>query len=106
MSSLNSLIVDSISRELDVCALRHEAYSANIANASVPGYERLEVMTSSPVNVGAMPSAQLLHTHDAVKLDQEMAKLSKNAVRYETLLTAYQQTTSILNLAIKEGKGA
>jgi len=105
MSSLNSLVVDSISRELDVCALKHEAYSANIANASVSGYERLEVAKLSQLTMGT-PSAQLLHTHDAVKLDQEMAKLSKNAVRYETLLTAYQQTSSILNLAIKEGKGA
>ena len=106
MSLFNSSVVESISRELDACALRHEAYSANIANASVPGYERLEVAAALSTTPEISTPAQLIHTHDAVKLDQEMAGLSKNAVRYETLLTAYQQTAGILNLAIKEGRGA
>src|SRR5690348_15628429 len=106
MSLFSSAVVQSISRELDVCALRHEAYSTNIANASVPGYERLEVTSTPAMSTDPSTPAQLMHTHDAVKLDQEMAGLSKNAVRYETLLTAYQQTTGILNLAIKEGRGA
>jgi len=106
MGSLNASVVESISRELDVCAMKHEAYSANIANANVAGYERVEVSSSANTAQLSAPAAQLLHTHDAVKLDQEMAKLSSNAVRYEMLLTAYQQTAGILNLAIKEGRGA
>jgi len=117
MFALNSTTVSAISRELDVCALRHELYSANIANVDVPGYERLDVAKSTDVGMrialtdagGTLdrnPPAQVISTHDSVTLDQEMAKLSKNALRYETLLTAYQQTSGILSLAIKDGRGA
>src|SRR5690242_20080580 len=102
MSSLNSQAIDSISRALDVCALRHEAYSANIANASVQGYERLEVSVAGSSVAGMATPLHVFNTHDVVKLDQELARLSKNAVRYETMLTAYHQTAGILNLAIKE----
>ncbi|MES1190170.1 MAG: hypothetical protein ABUS47_03710 [Steroidobacter sp.] len=106
MGLLNSLTVAGISRELDVCALRHEAYSANIANANVQGYERLEVVKSSATDaVGAGAAGKVISTHESVRLDQELAKLSKNALRYETLLTAYQQTAGILDLAIKDGRG-
>jgi flagellar basal body rod protein FlgB len=108
MSFLNSPVIASITRELDVCALRHEAYSANIANANVQGYERVEVKKLAVTDTGskATTPAQMVATHDSVKLDQELARLSKNALRYETLLTAYQQTAGILSLAIKDGRGA
>jgi len=105
MSLLNSQAIESIKRELDVCALRHEAYSANVANANVQGYERLEVRKFPASSATTTSPAHLIATHDSVKLDQELAKLSKNALRYETLLTAYQQTAGILNIAIKDGRG-
>lgn len=111
MFQLNSTIAAAISHALDVCALRHQIYSANIANASVQGYQRLELAQNSAASLQAVTGSaevhapQVVSTHDAVKLDQEMSKLAQNALRYETLLTAYEKTGGILRMAIREGRG-
>ena len=110
MFSFSSEAISNISRQLDVCALRHEVYSANVANADVAGYERLEVIQQD-AQIGfekstESPSSRVINTHEAVLLDQEMARLSKNALRYELMLTTYQRTVGIVNAAIKEGRGA
>lgn len=108
MFSLSSPVASVLSKELDFCALRHQIYSANIANADAQGYQRLEVLRLSQITAASMEAAsagQIVATSDAVQLDQEMAKLTSNALRYETLLTAYEKTAGILNLAVKEGRG-
>ena len=39
-----SSTTEILARAIDVCALRQAVYSANIANANVDGYRRLEVL--------------------------------------------------------------
>ena len=111
MFELNASMASAISRELNLCALRHQIYSANIANADVQGYERLELAPRASTQMADFIGADMVQadaivsTHQTVKLDQEMAKLSKNALRYETLLTAYEKMSGILRVAIREGRG-
>ena len=110
MLSLSSQGIAALSRELDFCALRHQIYSANVANADVNGYHRLEVQHYPDLGIAdpithAGTAGQVMTTSETVKLDQEMAKLAGNALHYETLLTAYEKTAGILNMAIKEGRG-
>lgn len=111
MFSINSPVAAALSKELDFCALRHQIYSANVANADAKGYQRLEVVRLQRVSAmespaTTAPAGQVVTTSNAVKLDQEMAKLASNAMRYETLLTAYEKTAGILKLAVKEGRGS
>jgi flagellar basal-body rod protein FlgB len=119
MSSLDSQpIFALLSRALDVASLRQAVHSANIANADVAGYNRLEVSFDSqlermhellqprsdeePLD---LPEPRVVPAADpAVHLDQEMVLMAKDALRYESLLGALGRTVSILELAIKEGR--
>lgn len=105
---------------IDASALRQSVYAANVANANVAGYGRLEVSFDSelaragldvPGNIeqGAQQMAELqpttvFPTGQAVKLDEEMAGMAQNALRYQILLNAYQRSIGSLELAINEGR--
>jgi flagellar basal-body rod protein FlgB len=110
-----------IARALDVCALRQAVYSANIANANVDGYRRLEVMfdpqslraetSDTPALNGLSVSNssiqhQVVATDQSVKLDEEIGAMARNALRYQTLLGLYEGSASLLRTAIQEGRGA
>lgn len=110
-----------LARALDVCALRQAVYSANIANANVDGYRRLEVLFDpqamnastgeklSTLNTLAVSNAPLDHrivaTSQSVKLDEEMALMARNGLRYQTLLSAYERSASLVKTAVHEGRG-
>jgi flagellar basal-body rod protein FlgB len=109
-----------LSQRLDACALRQAVYSANIANADVPGYEPLEVNFESQLQsvdnlFDASPAGQaelleslrptvVASTQDTVELDQQLAMMSKNALQYQALLGAFQHSVGLLRLAVLEGK--
>jgi flagellar basal-body rod protein FlgB len=102
-----------LSRAIDICALRQAVYSANIANADVADYKRLEVSfdaqaMSVEARAGtlAAQAPQVITTDAAVKLDEEMAAMARNALRYQTLLDAYERSASIMKLAVHEGRSA
>ena len=106
-----------LSRALDVAALRQAVHTSNIANANVEGFRRLAVSFDAQLQSIANGSAdaaqesawsatppRVVATDDSVRLDQEMALMAKDAVRYQALLGAFERTTGLLNLAIHEGK--
>jgi flagellar basal-body rod protein FlgB len=107
--------MEILARAIDACALKQAVYSANIANASVEGYRRLEVsfdaqaMRAEVAATGTAASAQqpeVVATSSAVKLDEEMAIMARNALRYQALLDAYERSASLMKLAVHEGRGA
>jgi flagellar basal-body rod protein FlgB len=118
----SSATSEVLARAMDVCALRHAVYTANIANANVEGYRRLEVLfdaqamrteaTNSrsmfgPARSGdAATQPTVVSANTTVKLDEEMATMARNALRYQTLLGAYERSMSLLQLAVHEGRGA
>jgi len=108
-----------LARALDVSALRQSVHSANIANAAVPGFRRLEVrfdpllervaLAAAQGNSGreisaATPNATVVSTGSLVKLDEEVAAMAHNALRYQTLLTALQKGSALMRMAVREGR--
>lgn len=92
----------AMKKMLEATALQHEAIASNLANASKPGYKRLEVNPSFSAelkaamgagNVAQIQSLQPALTVDAaavantkdgntVQLENEMMQLNKNAVAH------------------------
>jgi len=118
MSSLDAQpIFALLSRALDAASLKQAVHSANIANANVEGYNRLEVSFDSQLQSASevlrgdmedepldLPEPHVVPAADsAVHLDREMVLMAKDALRYEALLSAVGRTSSLLELAIKEG---
>jgi flagellar basal-body rod protein FlgB len=111
-------IFAALSSALDTAALRQSVHVSNIANASVAGYEPLTVATDPLAAQGFLPiadagsalginfggSAVVASGSEAVALDQEMAQMAQNAIRYQALVGAVERTASLLRLAIKEGR--
>ncbi len=116
MSSIVSApVFDALSRALDVAALKQAVHTANIANAGVPNYHRLEVSFDAQVarasdemtgdDAAVDTGAHVVRSADeTVRLDQEMALMAKDAARYQTLLSAFDRSVGILHMAIKEGR--
>jgi flagellar basal body rod protein FlgB len=108
-------IVAELSRALDLVELRHSVLASNIANASTGGYQRMEVVANDTVSPIAaeleeggveLPVGEVVPSANAtVRLDQEMAQMSQNAVRFQQLIGAFERTTGLLRMAIHEGRG-
>jgi flagellar basal body rod protein FlgB len=94
-------------------------HTANIANAGVPGYHRLDVSFDAQVQRASdemtaadgsesWPSGSgprvVRAAVETVRLDKEMALMAKDAVRYQTLLSAFEHTVGLMQMAIKEGR--
>jgi flagellar basal body rod protein FlgB len=106
----------ALSRALDVASLRQAVHTANIANADVPDYQRLEVTFDEqvqriadeldPEGVAEIPAgARVTKSADeTVRLDKEMALMAKDAAQYQTLLGAFERSMGLLQMAIKEGR--
>jgi len=106
-----------LSRALDDAALRQAVHTSNIANANVDGFRRLDVAFDTQLQTmanGSVDAAResawsssaprVVPTNDSVRLDQEMALMAKDAVRYQALLGAFERTTGLMSLAINDGK--
>lgn len=123
--SIERITTACIEKALDASALQHQAIASNIANANVKGYkvqrtnfeEQLDVARSEINSTGSasLPTiASIFPTivsdessseeNSGMKLDVEMAKLSENVVRYQTLLKGLNRHFSIMTTAINEGK--
>lgn len=123
--SIERITTACIEKALDASALQHQAIASNIANANVKGYkvqrtnfeEQLDVARNEINSTGSasLPTiASIFPTvvsdesyseeNSGVKLDVEMAKLSENVVRYQTLLKGLNRHFSIMTTAINEGK--
>jgi flagellar basal-body rod protein FlgB len=108
-------IFAELSRALDLVELRHSVYASNIANASTDGYRRMEVVVNGMVSPIAseldaggveLPAGEVVPSANAtVRLDQEMAQMSQNAIRFQQLIGAFERTTGLLRMAIHEGRG-
>jgi flagellar basal-body rod protein FlgB len=120
MSSIVSQPVFGVlSQALDAAVLKQAVHTANIANAGVPGYHRLEVSFDSQVQraseemaaaesdgeSGSSAGPRVVRAADeTVRLDKEMALMAKDAAHYQMLLGAFERTVGLLQMAIKEGR--
>lgn len=132
-----------LARAIDVSAMKQSAHAANIANAEVPGYRRLEVSfagaleaakagesaqaaatagaasatastaaatagtasaTAGSASTSEQGVAHVVTSSESVRLDQEMAQMAQNSVRYQALITAFEKTIGLLRLAVRDGR--
>jgi flagellar basal-body rod protein FlgB len=113
-------IIALLSRALDAAALRQSVHATNVANVDTEGYRRLEVIYSAELQrlnaegpaidahealQWAQAEPEVVESAEArVKLDQEMAQMAENAVRYQALLGAIERTLGLLRYAAREGR--
>lgn len=103
----------------ELSAMRQSVYAANIANAEVEGYRRLDIAFDREVErfalaiaersnahstLAPVPVTAVVQTDAAVQLDQEMALMAQNALRYQTLIGAFERTMQLMRSAIFEGR--
>ena len=113
--------LELISRGLDACTLRQAVYSANVANVNTPGYRPQDVQFDAQLRAAAQavrgePSDEQTAVLESVRptvvpaaapsveVDQQLALMAQNAIRYDTLLNAYEKSMGLLRLAILQGK--
>jgi len=105
---------------LDAAVLRHEAISANVANADTPGYRRLdlspdfarqlesrlaagELARSGPVVprlVEDSTARSLRPDGNTVEIESELLEMNRNAVEHEFLSEIVSNSLKQLKLAI------
>lgn len=109
-----------LSRALDAATLRQTVHATNVANADTEGYRRLEVVYSAEIErlnaegpaldanealMWAQSEPEVVESAESkVRLDQEMAQMAGNSVRYQALLGAIERTLGLLRYAAKEGR--
>jgi flagellar basal-body rod protein FlgB len=107
---------------LDGAALRHQAISANIANANLPGHRPLAVsfeaqlvqarerlLGGEPLQSVLADTSPAVEAHDAaasgpVSLDMQVADMAQNVVHHQALLKGWNKRMSILSTAINDGR--
>jgi len=110
---------------LDASLMNHYAISNNIANANSVGYQPVSVNFEHELQVhkeslldrnmdssnalflkSIKPVAEKVDINIPAKvaLDLEMVKLNKNMIRYQALLEGQNKMTSIIKMAIQEGR--
>jgi flagellar basal-body rod protein FlgB len=105
MSIYTTPTIELLARAIDASAVRQGVYASNVANAGVEGYRRMEVAVDSaaaPTGLGEAPT--IVPTDSVVKLDEEMARMAKNSLRYEVLISAFEKSLGTLRLAVREGR--
>ena len=113
-----------VTREIGVAVLdllleRHRVIANNIANQATPGFqpqqlefERQLAAVRDVVSQGGAPNARALLTNvraaatvtatgeDTVRIDHEMAALSKNTLQYQALITAIEKLAALDRIGI------
>ena len=126
--------VGQLQRALDYHVSRHNVLSSNIANAETPGFRPFELLREEPPKgdeVARLPLAVTAEGHapgvggdpardyearedrtatpgangNSVSLEQEMAKLAANDIRFEGAVKIVSQQLGMLRYAANDGSG-
>lgn len=131
---MNVFRMELLERALDVRAARQQVIASNIANEETPGYRAKELnfkealaaashasgpmkvqvthphhLISAPLSAGLrkiseIPVSDLPVDGNSVNLDVEMAKLSDNAMHYNTVAEVVRREFQELRNAIREAR--
>ena len=121
MNLIDPVTLALVSHALDAATLRQAAHAQNIANANVPGAQRVRVsfedqLTSLQSALAAhqsvlpddVPEPNVVPDLSAqgghIDLDTELAEMSKNSMHYQALARALSRHMSIMSLAVTDGK--
>jgi flagellar basal-body rod protein FlgB len=121
MNLIDPVTLALVSRAMDAASLRHAAHAQNIANANVPGAQRVRVSfedqlaglqstiaAHQPVSPEDVPEPSVVPDLGAqngrIDLDTELAEMSKNSMHYQALARVLSRHMSIMSLAVTDGK--
>ena len=125
LSGTESITTAALGLALDAASRRHQVIAGNIANADAVGYapmrlrfvdemeslrralqrgERLEASSLQAFQTRIETAAQDGGAATRVRLDQEMADMSSNALHYQALIRALNRHLALLGSAIADGK--
>jgi flagellar basal-body rod protein FlgB len=108
----------ALERSISGAAQRHEALAANIANASTPGYRRVDVDFHGALAaaMGTGDKATVEHTAfttqadgsvgvtqadgNSIDIDNESAKLASNALEQQAAVSVLKARTAIIRSAL------
>ena len=109
----------ALERSISGAAQRHEALAANIANATTPGYQRVDVDFHGALNAAMGsddPRSAVEHTGFAtqadrsvgpvradgstIDIDSEAGKLAANALDQQAAVSVHKTRTAILRAAM------
>lgn len=124
LGSSSALTIESVRLALGASGLRQRVIADNIANVNSPDHVRMRVVfeehlaqalnamrSGSDEEVQASPldgvQAELEPDYSAhkVELDEEMAQLSANSLRYHALTKGLSRYLSIANIIASSSKG-
>jgi flagellar basal-body rod protein FlgB len=124
-SSLLGTTTELVKFALDAASLNQQTIAQNIATASSPGFVPYEIhfdsqmddlraklrigqeITSTELNAAKpqiVPMTNESGLSPKVAIDMEAAKLAQNVLQYQAVAKAYTQMTTLLSIAINEGK--
>jgi flagellar basal-body rod protein FlgB len=85
---------------LGAAGKRQEVLANNLSNVNTPGYKRLDVDFD-----GALKKAvEAARNGNSVDVDQEMAFLAENNIRYNALVQLTQKKLETLKYVISDGR--
>ncbi|NML42920.1 flagellar basal body protein [Ramlibacter sp. G-1-2-2] len=123
--SLEAVTTATLAKALDAAALRHQAVSANVANANTEGWQALRLQFAAQledardtlrergsVNLQQVQALQPQLEADldeagapvAVQLDAQVTEMARNAVHYQALLQGLSRHFALLSAAAAEGR--
>lgn len=122
---LDSVTNELVRSSLDLIWKNHSVIANNVANVNTEGYQALKVDFESALStvtslVDSQASDASVRTalksvdqsnwvgvdlaSERVALDEQMVELTKNSLRYQALLNARSQMSSIVGVAIHGGQ--
>jgi len=114
MPTHDAMTLAALAAALDAANVRQQVAATNIANANVAGFTPLAASFSARIEAGQGSSANLQVTltpqldangiPQAVRIDDEMARIAQNALHYQALVKGVNHTLSTLATAVSEGK--
>jgi len=117
--NVDNNVIGLLSLALDAATMRQQAIAHNIANAAMPGFQRIGVSFEERFAAlgGAAPQMSSVEAQrfqpsfalqglpgDTVALDQEMAAMSENTLHHQALLKVLSKQMNLMSIAINEGK--
>jgi len=120
MSLVDTPMMQTLNRALDLTALRQRLVSENIANIDTPGYQTRDVdfrgelqraltageAEASPVMIRTLAGLEQRPDGNNVNIDRESLLMAQNQLQFQTSVAVLRTEFSRLQLAINGGSSS
>ena len=120
MSLIDTPMIHTLTRALDLTSLRQRLVSENIANIDTPGYQTRDIdfagelrravdrdaADAGPVAVRTLPGLEQRPDGNNVSIDRESLLMAENQLQFQTGVAVLRTELNRLQLAINGGSNA